>query len=70
MGCAGDLFKISLFFPTVGREINPMLRIIEYLRLLGLRPLELMRSFHKTASYELPRKEFVEEIKVSLRYII
>ena len=41
-----------------------MVRIIEYLRLLGLRPLELMKSFHKTASYELPRHEFVDEIKV------
>lgn len=41
-----------------------MLRIIEYLRLLGLRPLELLKSFDKTTSFELPRKDFVEQIKV------
>ncbi|XP_052238543.1 leucine-rich repeat-containing protein 74A-like [Dreissena polymorpha] len=47
----------------VGRELNPMLRIIEYLRLLGLRPLELMKSFDKNASLEMPRKDFVEQIR-------
>jgi len=41
-----------------------MLRIIEYLRLLGLRPLELLKSFDKTMSFELPRQDFVEQIKV------
>ncbi|XP_045198369.2 leucine-rich repeat-containing protein 74A-like [Mercenaria mercenaria] len=47
----------------LGRELNPMLRIIEYLRLLGLRPLELMKSFDKTSSFELPREEFIDQIK-------
>ena len=42
-----------------------MLRVIEYLRLLGLRPLELLKSFDKSASFELPRAEFVQQIKVS-----
>ncbi|XP_060566379.1 leucine-rich repeat-containing protein 74A-like [Ruditapes philippinarum] len=47
----------------LGRELNPMLRIIEYLRLLGLRPLELMKSFDKTSSFELPRQDFIDQIK-------
>jgi len=40
------------------------MKIIEYLRLLGLRPLELMKSFDKhSSSFELPRQEFVDQIK-------
>lgn len=58
------------FISTAGRELNPMLRIIEYLRLLGLRPLELMKSFDKTSSFELPRKEFIDQIKASTKCVI
>ncbi|WAR07594.1 hypothetical protein MAR_017552 [Mya arenaria] len=40
-----------------------MMKIIEYLRLLGLRPLELLKSFNKTSSFEMPREGFADQIK-------
>ncbi|KAK3096552.1 hypothetical protein FSP39_001215 [Pinctada imbricata] len=45
------------------REITAMERVIEYMRRLGIRPVELLRAFDKSVSFNVTKKEFIGRLK-------
>lgn len=57
------LFKL-LRFLFIEREITAMERVISYMKSLGLRPLELLRAFDKSAHINVSKREFKNRLKV------
>ncbi|KAK3578540.1 hypothetical protein CHS0354_025250 [Potamilus streckersoni] len=45
------------------REKRPMEQMLDFIKKHGLRPLELLKNFDKTATCEMPRSEFINRIK-------
>ena len=46
------------------KRVDPMQRVIDYMRERELRPTELFRSFDKAVGNKLSHKDFIERIKV------
>ena len=52
------------------RKIDPMQRVIDYMRERELRPTELFRSFDKAVGNKLTHQEFIERIKARTHYML
>ena len=58
------LNKTCIYLSYTEKEVKAMERILQYMKTLGLRPLELMREFDKTTSNEVSERDFIRRIKV------
>ncbi|OWF44701.1 leucine-rich repeat-containing protein 74A-like [Mizuhopecten yessoensis] len=45
------------------KPIDAMQRILDYMKTLGLRPVEMIREFDKTANYQVSQKDFIARLK-------
>ncbi|XP_060070503.1 leucine-rich repeat-containing protein 74B-like [Ylistrum balloti] len=45
------------------KPIDAMQRILDYMKTLGLRPVEMIREFDKTANYQISQKDFIARLK-------
>lgn len=58
--------KLYRFFILLEREVTAMERVMAYMKSVGLRPLELLRAFDKSAMINVSKKEFKNRLKVSI----
>ncbi|XP_069108553.1 leucine-rich repeat-containing protein 74A-like [Argopecten irradians] len=47
----------------IEKPIDAMQRILDYMKTLGLRPVEMIREFDKTANYQISKKDFIARLK-------
>lgn len=55
----------SCGFYSLEREITAIEKVMSYMKSLGLRPLELLRAFDKSAMINVSQKEFKTRLKVT-----